>query len=325
MIEAWWYAPGSADAQPVDLRHVGTPLEGLTWIDVADPNSGAIATLTELLHLDPGIAAAIGDRHPRNRILPWGRTRHAALGMCSLDNDRHVVRTMELVFGPGFLVTIRWGDTERGVGPYPLDDIWRSFQASRRSGGPGGLAGALWAIFDQLVEDAFDMVEHIDDQLDAGEEIVFDEEIDQAIPRELFDLRRTIAALRRAISPARDVAAGLLRTEAELLPMNERVAIERVHDHLLRIVELVEGQRDLLSGLLDAHLAISANRTNEVMKRTSSWGAILVGATIIVGYYGMNFADMPEYGWPHGWLWALGLIFGVTGSLFAIFRYKDWL
>ncbi len=325
MIDARWYPPGDGAPEAVPLTKLDERRDGLLWVDVSDPTPETLATLREVLQLDPVMAGALGDRHPRSRLLPWGTTRHATLGMCSLVDDRALVRIIELVFGPGLLLTVRWGDAARGVAPYPIEPIRSSFVTSRSSGGPSGLGGALWAIFDLLVEDAFDMVEHIDDQLDAGEEIVFDEEIDRTIPRELFDLRRTIAALRRAIAPARDVASGLLRTESTLLPTNERIALERAHDHLLRLFELVDGQRDLLAGLLDAHLAINANHTNEVMKRTSSWGAILVGATLIVGYYGMNFDDMPEFGWPNGWLWALGLILGVTTTLIVVFRRKDWL
>ena len=94
---------------------------------------------------------------------------------------------------------------------------------------------------------------------------------------------------------------------------------------MLRVAELVEGQRDLLAGLLDAHLAMSANHTNEVMKRTSSWGAILVVATLVVGYYGMNFGSIPELEWQYGWVWALGLMVALTGGLYAVFKRKGWL
>lgn len=311
--------------------------EGLLWIDVVSPDPASIAELAARLSLDETLAATLGHRHPRHRLVPWGPVRHGVLPCASLREGEIVVRVMELVFSSRFLVTLRWpdddGDAEaegttpgfEGTDPYPLEDVVRSFRASIRAGGPSGLGGFLWALFDQLAEDAFDAVDVVDDQLDRAEEVVFDDEPDVTVPRELFQLRRTIAALRRAAAPQRDVLSTLLRTDRELIEEDARAALERVYDHLLRVVELVEGQRDLLAGLLDAHLAISANRTNEVMKRTSSWGAILVVATLVVGYYGMNFASMPELGWRFGWVWALGLIVAVTGGLFTVFKKKGWL
>ena len=71
------------------------------------------------------------------------------------------------------------------------------------------------------------------------------------------------------------------------------VLLQDVYDHSLRIADLIESQRDLLTGLLEAHLAVVSNRMNDVMKKTSSYGAILLVSTLIAGIYGMNFRYMP--------------------------------
>ncbi len=239
--------------------------------------------------------------------------------------DEIVVRSLELTFTDRVVLTIRWPDRDGGAGTYPLEAALATFRSSLRNGGPRDLFGFLWALFDQLAEDLFDVIDLIDSHLDAAEQVVFDDDPNIAIPKGLFALRRNLSALRRASSAQRDVVTALLRTDRDRIDEASRLALERVYDHVLRVTELVEGQRDLLAGLLDAHLAMSANRTNEVMKRTSSWGAILVVATLVVGYYGMNFTSIPELDWRYGWVWALGLIVAVTGGLYAVFKRKDWL
>jgi magnesium transporter len=232
------------------------------------------------------------------------------------------VRPVELLFSSWFVVILRWAGED--AEPYPIDEVLDSYAASRQAGGPAGVGGLLWALFDQLAEDVFDAVESLDDLLDDAEDVVFGADAGQTVPRDLFDLRRSLTALRRCAAPQRDVLAALLRSERALIGEAALDALERVHDHLLRVAELAEGQRDVLAGLLDAHLALAANRTNEVMKRTSSWGAILVVSTLVVGYYGMNF-DLPELSWRFGWVWALGLLVATTGSLYLAFKRRGWL
>jgi magnesium transporter len=93
----------------------------------------------------------------------------------------------------------------------------------------------------------------------------------------------------------------------------------------VRAVELSEAHRDLLNGALDAHLSLVSNRMNLVMKRATSWGAILVCATLVAGIYGMNFKHMPELNWVFGYAMALGLMALIAGVLYVMFKRKDWL
>jgi magnesium transporter len=80
-----------------------------------------------------------------------------------------------------------------------------------------------------------------------------------------------------------------------------------------------------MGNAVDAHLAIISNRMNDVMKRMTSWGALLLGATLIAGIYGMNFQHMPELGWEYGYPFALGLMLVLTVTGYFYFRSRDWL
>ena len=88
---------------------------------------------------------------------------------------------------------------------------------------------------------------------------------------------------------------------------------------------MIDSQRELMGNAVDAHLAIISNRINEVMKRMTSWGAILLGSTLVAGIYGMNFDHMPELHWRLGYALALGLMASSPSSATAPSRSRDWL
>jgi magnesium transporter len=119
--------------------------------------------------------------------------------------------------------------------------------------------------------------------------------------------------------------AALLRREADCLGEAAIVHLQDVYDHVLRATDWIEAQRDLLTGLLEADLAVVSNRMNKVMKRMTSWGAILLGSTLIAGIYGMNFESMPELNWKYGYVFALGSMLALTIFLYTWFKRRDWL
>jgi magnesium transporter len=176
-----------------------------------------------------------------------------------------------------------------------------------------------------IVDRYFEVNERFDDRLDEVEEIVFSTKRDADIPREVFDLRRSMVQFRRAVAPLREVLAAMLRREAECLGEAAIIHLQDVYDHVLRVTDWIESQRDLLTGLLEADLAVISNRTNQVMKRMTSWGAILLGSTLIAGIYGMNFESMPELDWTFGYPVAIGTMLLLTIVLFTWFRKRDWL
>ncbi|MFP5327610.1 MAG: CorA family divalent cation transporter, partial [Acidimicrobiia bacterium] len=128
------------------------------------------------------------------------------------------------------------------------------------------------------------------------------------------------------VIPLRDVLGVIVRGRVEWLDdRNVYVHFQDVYDHILRAVDQLDAQRELLGNAVDAHLAILSNRMNSVMKLMTSVGAILLGSTLVAGIYGMNFEHMPELEWRYGYPFALGLMVAVTAAGVAYFRRRDWL
>jgi magnesium transporter len=185
----------------------------------------------------------------------------------------------------------------------------------------------VYVLLDELVDGYFDAVDAAEDRLEIVEDGIFGEQLrDEAeVQQRLFDIRRELLLFRRAVVPLRDVVSALLRDGPVGLDDHARVYLQDVYDHVLRAVDLVDSQRELMGNAVDAHLAIISNRMNQVMKKMTSWGAILLGSTLVAGIYGMNFKHMPELGWATGYPMALGLMVLITVSGFWYFRRKDWL
>ena len=125
--------------------------------------------------------------------------------------------------------------------------------------------------------------------------------------------------------PLRDVLQVILRQEVRPIREDVQRYYQDVLDHILRVVDTLETQRELLGNAVDAHLAVVNNNMNQIMKKMTSWGAILFGAALITGVYGMNFDNMPELHWRYGYFMALGLMLVLTLSLYRWFRNKNWL
>ncbi len=183
----------------------------------------------------------------------------------------------------------------------------------------------LWALFDVIVDRYFEVTDAVDERLDEIEEVVFSEKPPPAVPREIFTVRTDLTTLRRAAAPMREVVNAIIRREIDFVDDQAIVHFHDIYDRVLRVGDLVEAQRDLLTGLLEANLAVTSNQLNQVMKKMTSWGAILIVATLIAGIYGMNFRHMPELHWQYGYLMALGLMGVTTFLLYRMFKRRDWL
>jgi magnesium transporter len=142
---------------------------------------------------------------------------------------------------------------------------------------------------------------------------------------QLLRMKREIILLRKTMIHEREVLARLARGEFDLVDEREMVYYRNVYDHLVRFSELIESSRDLVTDLMQTHLAATSNRLNSIMKVLTMISTVVLPMTLVAGVYGMNFKHMPEIEWPWGYPLALALMAatGVTGYLF--FRWSRWL
>ena len=224
---------------------------------------------------------------------------------------------VSLFVGSDYLVSFqeRAGD--------PLDPVRERIRRSRgriRSAGPDYLA---YAILDAVVDHCFPVVEAYAERLDLLEDEILGSPGRDAM-NQLHGVRRDLVALRRAVWPLRDALGSLVREPpSEIVAPGTVVYLRDVQDHVVQILDLVEGCRELGASLTELYLSSVGNRTNEIMKVLTVFAALFIPLGFITGLYGMNLDDPPS------WLRSLGVaaavMGGVTVVLAVFFRRRGWL
>jgi len=189
-----------------------------------------------------------------------------------------------------------------------------------------GAAYLLHQILDQLVDLYMPIVDDYDTYINKIEVRVFlMKKGNNAVLEEIMDLRRSVARLRRISVRQLEVLYRMSHAEFPQIPENVLPFYRDVHDHLVRISDLSESYRDLVSGLFDIHFSIVANRTNDVMKVMTIFSAIMLPLSVIAGIYGMNFDNMPELRSRYGYFLTLAVMAIVAGGLLVYFWRKGWI
>jgi magnesium transporter len=317
VITARCYPDGTTTlVDPGDVSEAIKVKDQLVWVDVAAPDEDDLTLIQEEFSLHSLAMEDVRERHQRPKLEHY--PDHAFIVAYTAER-----KEVGIFIGPTWLITVREDDTS-GEASF-LDGARKRFERTRADHATVGFL--LYIILDELVDGYFSRNDDVEDELEELENRIFsDETIDERqVQQELFDVRRRLVIYRRLAMPTRDVLAALLRREVEWIDDNAVTHLQDVFDHVLRAIDMVDNHRELMGNAVDAHLAIMSNRMNKVMKRMTSWGAILLGSTIVTGIYGMNFEHMPELAWRWGFWWAMGIMAFITIAGYIWFSSKDWL
>ncbi len=287
------------------------------WIDVVDPSDDELAALVDEFHLDERAFEEAFRRAARPTMQRF--PDHVYLVAFSGELDE-----IDMYLGPTWFITVRDADRAAKHQWTPEKALARCHRRSAASVTSGLL---LAIVFDELIDGYFDTTDAMEDRVEALEDRIFEEPPGEAreLQENLFGVRRDILQLRRAVVPLREVLSSILRGDVEWIDKDALIEFHYAFDKLLRAIDLVDEQRELLGNAVDAHLAVMSNQMNLVMKKLTAWGSILFGATLIAGIYGMNFTHMPELHWQFGYPFALLTMGLVSLLLWRMFRRRDWL
>jgi magnesium transporter len=208
--------------------------------------------------------------------------------------------------------------------PLPaVDNVNNRLPADKRllDRGPDFL---LYSIVDAMVDAHFPLIEQIEEAVDDLQDRIFEQAEDMHLD-ELLHLKRDINVLRRHTLPQRELLNQISRGDATFVQKQHLIYFRDVYDHMFRISETIDVDRDQMTGTMDAYLSVVANRTNETMKVLTIFSAIMLPLSLIAGIYGMNFEHMPELKWIHGYPFALGLMLGVSALMIVYFALKGWI
>ena len=186
-----------------------------------------------------------------------------------------------------------------------------------------GSGAVLWAIIDKVVDDYAPVVEGLERDIDEVEHTVFSGA--PAPTQRIYHLRREVSDFYRAVHPLLSPVDALERGQMPHVTPALRQYFRDISDQRKLVNEEVAAQRDLLTTVLEANMAVISVEQNEVVRKISAWAAIITVPTFIASFYGMNFRHMPELRWPVAYPIVVALMVIAAVALYASFKRARWL
>ncbi len=304
-----------------DLRAaLQAPPGSQVWVDVERPTAGDLAALREFFGISELLMQDLRRGKQRPRFSDFGNFHYLVMYSASWEAVR---RPRLAVHELSFLLTETVAVT---LHDHPIPEMaavrvrWAHLPPNPRRHDVAFLA---YALCDEITNAYFAVLDGIEDEVDDLEEAVFTGSLRSNLP-EIFQLRRELLELRKIVSPERDVFSVLARQDSGL-NRTMRLYVMDVYDHLLRVTDMIDTYRDVVSGVLDGYISVQGNNLNTIMKILTAASIILMAVALVPAVYGMNFENMPELGWTFGYLWALGLMLAIGLILGAWFRARGWI
>ncbi|GHH03023.1 magnesium and cobalt transport protein CorA [Streptomyces lanatus] len=299
---------------------------GFVWLGLHEPTNQEFAGIAELFDLHPLAVEDAVEAHQRPKLERYDETLFAVFKtVCYVEHEQltatsEVVNTGEIMVfvGKDFVITVRHG-RHGSLGPLREELESNPEQLSK------GPAAVLHAIADHVVDDYLSVTDSVQEDIDEVETDVFAENGARADPGRIYQLKRELLELKRAVvplsRPLEELATGPIRAvEPEI-----QAYFRDVSDHLLRAKEQIFAFDELLNSILQAHLAQVTVAQNEDMRKITAWAAIIAIPTMVCGVYGMNFDYMPELRWTFGYPLVIGVISVACVVLYRGFRRNGWL
>jgi len=291
----------------------------VVWADFVSPTESDLASIEEELGLHELAIEDAVHEHQRPKLDRYDTHLFFAGYSVAFDAHRGEITKSEIkaFITPHALVTVH-DDT------FDIDSIVRRWDDDADLA-KHGVAYLLWGLLDSVVDGHFEAVQQLDTEIEELEDALFDDKPrGDSVQRRSFHLRKSLVQLRRAVLPMREVVNTILRRDLELMDVAMQPYFQDVYDHVLRATEWTESLRDLVTTILETNISIQGNRMNLIMKKVTSWAAIIAVPTAITGFFGQNLL-FTGFGTVWGVWLSLALI-GVTSmALYFSFKRRDWL
>ncbi|APU19273.1 magnesium transporter CorA family protein [Actinoalloteichus sp. GBA129-24] len=320
MAEFTLFQNGERVTEPLAEGDLGARLAdpGMAdWLDLPAPDPALIDRIGEALGLHELAVEDAGDERQRPKLDRYDSHLFLTVHRVVLDEqDDLLVSELAVFVTPHALVTVH-----KDTNLHPTDVARRWAAAGRER----GIDYLLYALLDAVVDSHFDAAQALEDEVEELEDLLFAEPSQlHTVQRRSLRLRKNLLRLSRVAAPLREVLLGLMHRDIGLIDERLMPYYQDVYDHVLRVTEWVEGMRELASGVRETQLALQGNRLNVVMKKVTSWAAIIAVPTAVTGYFGQNL-PYPGYGDHAGLIGSYVAILGSSLVLYLLFRRRGWL
>lgn len=288
------------------------------WLDMEDPNEEEFKILSDMFNFHP---LPIEDCSNYTDVSKFDDFEdylfiviHGVLyGENNKDFKKH---ELDIFIGKNYLVTVH-KDKMKTIN-INLAKVKKNPSIMSK-----GVDFLLYNIMDELVDNYMPLLDLIENKIERLEDNVINGDVKDIMP-EIVNNKREILNLKRSVGPQREIINKIARRDSAVITNKYVIYFRDVYDHIVRVNELIESNRERLGSIFEIYLSSISNRMNDIMKRLTLVATIFMPLTLIVGIYGMNFQIMPELKWHYGYFIVLGVMAFIGISLTIYFKTRKW-
>jgi magnesium transporter len=301
--------------------HLDAGYPNIVWLDLCAPTTADLAMVRVEFGLHELAVEDALHAHQRPKLDRYSTHLFMAAYDVCLEpaTGQLITREIAAFITPRALVTVRHDPG------FPIEEILERWKDNADLAA-NGVAYLLYGLLDYLVDSHFAAVQELDAFIEELETLLFDDAQPRTreVQRRSFELRKSLIGLRRVVLPMREVVNTLMRPTLHIVAEPMLPYYQDVYDHVLRASEWTESLRDLVTTTLETNLTVQGNRMNLIMKKVTSWAAIIAVPTAVTGFYGQNL-PYPGFARESGLITSVAITLGLSIALYILFRRKDWL
>ncbi|MFA5051630.1 MAG: magnesium transporter CorA family protein [Patescibacteria group bacterium] len=188
-----------------------------------------------------------------------------------------------------------------------------------------GTIGLMVAIFGDATNEYYSVVDTISDQLENVEKRMFDYKHSNSVMKETLEVKKSLIYMHKSMVANREVVNALQKQFGDKLSTDAAEQLRDMAMDMTQLTEMVTTYRDILTSTIEIHLTAISNNLNVIMKKVTSWGALILVPSLIAGIFGMNFHHIPTLDSPAGFYVSLVLMVASVSMLAWFFKRRDWL
>jgi magnesium transporter len=290
------------------------------WIGLYEPSEELLKEVQQQFGLHDLAIEDAHNAHQRPKAELYGDSLFVVLRTAHMNAEDHQIEFGEthVFLGARYIVTVRH-DESLSYAPVRARVETTPHLLGK---GPGF---ALYALMDFIVDQYFPIVDALEAELHILERKIFGVAFSRDPAAQIYHLQGELLAIKRVVSPLIEVCNRLMRFDLTLISDDTQPYFRDVYDHAIRVNEMIDTLREMLTTALEANFSLMSIAQNDVMKSFAGWGAIFALPTMVAGIYGMNFEFMPELHLSFAYPLVMIVTLGLCAALYLRFRRAGWL
>ena len=307
-----------ADIEKKDISDYMRRPGCLLWVALYDADPVELAEMKAEFDLHELAVEDASHGHQRPKIEEYGDSLFAVLHTVDSINGKINIGEVAVFVGPNYLLSVR-SRTDHGFANVRAR-CEREPHLLRQGSG-----FVFYALMDSIVDRYFPVLDAVEDQLEAVEELIFSGKSARSNIESLYELKQKLTTLKHAAGPLLDASGKLHGGRVPQVCAATQEYYRDVYDHLIRINQSIDSLRDTVTTAISVNLSLITLQENETTRRMAAYAALVAVPTMIAGVYGMNFRNMPELSWEYGYPLALAIMTVLDTVLFFRLRKAGWL